>query len=257
MEFPRIINVLCDNALITAFGYQRKPVDAKIIEEVIKDLRGELPGPSFNWRIVWVPALVVLCGLVVVASATLLKTKEIPPVRKEIPSAKVLTIAPVSAPVNEPEVKPPVESALKAEPEPFIPEAPATGSDKSVAEIAPPASVQLEISEEALAPAAENATAPNDDNAPAQRGVTTGPKSRPHRYAIRIGSFEDREKAEEMKAHLKEKGYNAVVKTLKPQGCGKVFVIQLRPVSGISRAAKLMEKLSSEVEGEPDIIKVR
>src|SRR5208337_2843081 len=37
---PRIINVLCDNALITAFGYQRKPVDAKIIEEVIRDLRG-------------------------------------------------------------------------------------------------------------------------------------------------------------------------------------------------------------------------
>ena len=76
---PRIINVLCDNALITAFGYQRKPVDAKIIEEVIKDLRGGPPEPSFNWRIVWVPALVVFCGLVVAASMALLTTKEISP----------------------------------------------------------------------------------------------------------------------------------------------------------------------------------
>jgi len=137
---PRIINVLCDNALITAFGYQRKPVDLKIIEEVIKDLRGGPPEPSFNWRIVWVPILVVFCGLVVVASVTLLKTKEIPPVRKGISSAKVLKIAPVPALVEEPEVKPPVGSAPKAGPEPLIPEAPATGSGKSVSEMVPPAS---------------------------------------------------------------------------------------------------------------------
>jgi type II secretory pathway predicted ATPase ExeA len=254
---PRKINILCDNALITAFGYQRKPVDAKIIEEVIKDLRGGQPEPSFNWRIVWVPALVVFWGLVVVASVTLLKTKEISPVRKEILSAKVLKIAPVPELVKEPVVKPPVGSAPKAEPEPFISEAKATGIDKGVSEIVPPASVQLEIPGQAQAPAAENATAPNDGGVPAQRGITTGPKSRSHRYVIRIGSFEDREKAEEMKTRLEEKGYNVSVKTLKQQASGKVFVLQLRSVNGFSRAAKLMEQLSSEVEGEPEIIKVR
>jgi general secretion pathway protein A len=37
---PRVINILCDNALITAFGYQRKPVSRKIVKEVIRDLEG-------------------------------------------------------------------------------------------------------------------------------------------------------------------------------------------------------------------------
>ncbi len=37
---PRVINILCDNALVTAFGYQRKPVSKKIVKEVIRDLEG-------------------------------------------------------------------------------------------------------------------------------------------------------------------------------------------------------------------------
>ena len=34
---PRILNVLCDNALITGFGYQRKPVTKRVVQEVIAD----------------------------------------------------------------------------------------------------------------------------------------------------------------------------------------------------------------------------
>lgn len=34
---PRIINILCDNALVTGMGYHRKPVNAKIAREVIDD----------------------------------------------------------------------------------------------------------------------------------------------------------------------------------------------------------------------------
>ena len=253
---PRIINVLCDNALITAFGYQRKPVDAKIIEEVIKDLRGGPPEPLFNWRIVWVPALVVFWGLVVIASVTLLKTKEISLVRKEILSSKVLRIAPVPELVKEPAVKSPVGSAPKAETEPFIPEAPASGSDKSVAEIVPPASVQLEITGEAQAPATENATVPNDGDTPAQGGTAEGPKLRSYRYIVKLGSFMDKEKAEEIKARLKGNGYSAVVKTRKHLVLGKIFVIQLQPVNSFSRATKLMAQLRDEFEGEPEIIKV-
>jgi general secretion pathway protein A len=37
---PRIINILCDNALITGFGYQKKPIDLKIVNEVIADFEG-------------------------------------------------------------------------------------------------------------------------------------------------------------------------------------------------------------------------
>lgn len=34
---PRVINILCDNALITGFGYQQKPVTTKIVKEIIFD----------------------------------------------------------------------------------------------------------------------------------------------------------------------------------------------------------------------------
>lgn len=36
---PRLINILCDNALITGFGYQKKLISRKIVGEVISDLK--------------------------------------------------------------------------------------------------------------------------------------------------------------------------------------------------------------------------
>jgi len=38
---PRVINVLCDNALITGFGYQKRPVTERIAEEIIGDFDGK------------------------------------------------------------------------------------------------------------------------------------------------------------------------------------------------------------------------
>ena len=38
---PRIMNILCDNALITGFGYQVKPVNRKIAKEIILDYKGK------------------------------------------------------------------------------------------------------------------------------------------------------------------------------------------------------------------------
>lgn len=37
---PRILNILCDNALITGFGYKARPVNVKIVDEVITDFKG-------------------------------------------------------------------------------------------------------------------------------------------------------------------------------------------------------------------------
>ncbi len=34
---PRLINILCDNALITAYGYQQRQVNAKVVREIIAD----------------------------------------------------------------------------------------------------------------------------------------------------------------------------------------------------------------------------
>jgi general secretion pathway protein A len=253
---PRIINVVCDNALITAFGYRRKPVDDKIIKEVIKDFRGGQPGVSFRWKFVLVPTLVVFSALVVLVSMALMTPKEMPPVGTEIFSAKIPALPPAAEEVKKLGVDPPAEDAPKAEPEPTIPEVPATGSDKSVSEIVPPAPVQWQIPGNTQAPAAEKAPVPNDGGVPAQVGTVEGPKLQSYRYVVRLGSFVDNEKAEEIKARLEGNGYSAVVKTIKHQVFGKVFVIQLQPVTGVSRAAKLMTRLRGEFEGEPVIIKV-
>jgi general secretion pathway protein A len=37
---PRVINILCENAFITALGYQKKQIDTKIIREVLADFTG-------------------------------------------------------------------------------------------------------------------------------------------------------------------------------------------------------------------------
>jgi general secretion pathway protein A len=37
---PRALNIVADNALVTGFGYQRKPVTVKVVREVIADLEG-------------------------------------------------------------------------------------------------------------------------------------------------------------------------------------------------------------------------
>jgi general secretion pathway protein A len=37
---PRVLNVLCDNALVTGFGYQQKPVTKRIAKEIVGDFQG-------------------------------------------------------------------------------------------------------------------------------------------------------------------------------------------------------------------------
>lgn len=37
---PRVLNILCDNALVAGYGYQKKPVSARITREVIADYTG-------------------------------------------------------------------------------------------------------------------------------------------------------------------------------------------------------------------------
>jgi general secretion pathway protein A len=48
---PRVINILCDNSLITGFGYQQKPVGAKVVKEVISDIDGKKKQRFSKWQI--------------------------------------------------------------------------------------------------------------------------------------------------------------------------------------------------------------
>ena len=62
---PRTLNILCDNALITGFGYQVKPVTASVAKEVISDFRKrKLSSPRLRPAF----ALLFLAVLLAVAS---------------------------------------------------------------------------------------------------------------------------------------------------------------------------------------------
>jgi len=50
---PRVINILCDNALITGYGYQRRPIDAKIVREVIADIEGKKGRSRLKWQLIY------------------------------------------------------------------------------------------------------------------------------------------------------------------------------------------------------------
>lgn len=55
---PRTLNILSDNALITGYGYQQRPVTARIVGEIIRDLEGAQKQRLFSIR--WVSITLVL-----------------------------------------------------------------------------------------------------------------------------------------------------------------------------------------------------
>ncbi|MGP0593529.1 AAA family ATPase [Nitrospira sp. T9] len=75
---PRRLNILCDNALVTAFGYNTALVTAKIAKEVIGDLTGR-PAHSL-WKLVPLIglALILVLGLVALLPLTESKFSDIP-----------------------------------------------------------------------------------------------------------------------------------------------------------------------------------
>ncbi|MEJ5365491.1 MAG: AAA family ATPase [Desulfosoma sp.] len=62
---PRRINIICDNAFITGFGYGRKPVTPQIVREVIADLEGRTQAKPWRHRKI---ALAGLCAAVLAAA---------------------------------------------------------------------------------------------------------------------------------------------------------------------------------------------
>ncbi|MDH3504236.1 MAG: AAA family ATPase [Nitrospirota bacterium] len=70
---PRRLNILCDNAMVTAFGYNKSLVTAKIAKEVISDLTGR---PSHSlWKLVPLIGLALILVLALVALLPLTQSK--------------------------------------------------------------------------------------------------------------------------------------------------------------------------------------
>ncbi len=66
---PRVLNILCDNALITGFGYKARPVSTKIVDEVITDFNGgEKEHSLLKWAIPPAALLLIIILLLFYAS---------------------------------------------------------------------------------------------------------------------------------------------------------------------------------------------
>lgn len=57
---PRMINILCDNALVTAFGYRQDKVTRKIVKEVIIDRDGRKRSAFQKWALAILSSLLLL-----------------------------------------------------------------------------------------------------------------------------------------------------------------------------------------------------
>ena len=65
---PRVINILCGNALVTGFGYQEKKISARTAKEVIADFEGKKKKPVlFKWLLA-LSALILLAGYILLIS---------------------------------------------------------------------------------------------------------------------------------------------------------------------------------------------
>ena len=84
---PRLLNVLCDNALVTGFGYQQRPVTGKIAGEIIRDYDGSAKSPLGRRWFVGAASISAVI-IIILAGALLIRSKELPFVRQLMLRAK-------------------------------------------------------------------------------------------------------------------------------------------------------------------------
>lgn len=82
------------------------------------------------------------------------------------------------------------------------------------------------------------------------------PKDGPRAYIVQLGSFLDKENAEDLQQRLRRKGYEAIVKPFSHQVLGRLYVVQLKPVHDADKASKLMLQVEGEGHGKAIILEV-
>jgi len=92
---PRNLNILCDNAFITGFGYKIKPINSKVVKEVIADFNGKEKPSLLKWIIPLIALLIFMVGLFLiypykgpilskVENPGLSQTRELKPTKEEV-----------------------------------------------------------------------------------------------------------------------------------------------------------------------------
>lgn len=75
-------------------------------------------------------------------------------------------------------------------------------------------------------------------------------------YIVQLGSFLDKDNAEDLQKKLERKGYTTVIKPYKHQVLGDLYVVQLKPVEDADKATMLMLQVEREGHGSAIIIEV-
>jgi general secretion pathway protein A len=133
---PRYLNILCDNALITGFGYKARPVNAKIVDEVITDYKGgEKELSLLKWVITSAAVLlfiVLLLFLYANKDLILSRAQKMISSHKDVSISKVENPDPSRTAAEDPikeEMKPSVDQPKVSQPEQGSPARPKV-SDK-------------------------------------------------------------------------------------------------------------------------------
>ena len=128
---PRYLNILCDNALITGFGYKKRPVNAKIVDEVITDYNGEEKEPSLlKWVITSAALLLFIVLLLFLYSnkdLILSRAQKIIPLHKGVSIPEVENPDPSRTAVGDPikeQMKPSVDQPKDSQTEQSSPAKP-------------------------------------------------------------------------------------------------------------------------------------
>jgi len=115
---PRVINILCDNCLISAFGYGKKKVGSEVVREILRDFGMKKPlFARWQWG-------VALAALIAAVTGLGLYQREVPlpAAHPHLPAARVAAAQPVPAepargpaPVSAPAPLKLVEPALSTD----------------------------------------------------------------------------------------------------------------------------------------------
>ena len=74
-------------------------------------------------------------------------------------------------------------------------------------------------------------------------------------FTVQVGSFKEKQNAEEMQQSLQKKGYAVLLKPVVHPTLGQLYVVQLQPVADVSKASTLMMQIKHEEKVKPVILK--
>lgn len=90
---PRLLNILCDNALVTGYGYDKKPVTTGIVREVVNDMKGRRRRVFPSWTVAGAASVAFLCFVGFIFDLSGNRVDERPPVETASANSPVVPAA--------------------------------------------------------------------------------------------------------------------------------------------------------------------